>query len=56
MGLLLLIILCGVEGHKRVDGNTEFIRLVNDYIAKEPSLYGTLLPIRDGMFLIKKIG
>lgn len=37
------------------DRSTEFIRLVNDYIASEPSLYGTLLPIRDGMFLVKKI-
>jgi caffeoyl-CoA O-methyltransferase len=36
------------------DRNTEFIRLVNDYIANEPTLYGTLLPIRDGMFLVKK--
>lgn len=36
------------------DRNTEFIRLVNDYIATEPTLYGTLLPIRDGMFLVKK--
>lgn len=44
------------EGHKLVDSNTEFIRMVNDYIAKEPSLYGTLLPIRDGMFLVKKKG
>lgn len=37
------------------DKNTEFIRKVNDYIAQNPDLYGTLLPIRDGMFLIKKI-
>lgn len=44
-----------LEGHKLVDSNTEFIRLVNDYIASEPTLYGTLLPIRDGMFLVKKI-
>lgn len=36
------------------DRNTEFIRLVNDYIANEPTLYGTLLPIRDGMFLVRK--
>lgn len=36
------------------DRNTEFIRKVNDYIATEPTLYGTLLPIRDGMFLVKK--
>lgn len=37
------------------DRNTDFIRQVNDYIASEPKLYGTLLPIRDGMFLIKVI-
>ncbi|RPJ77888.1 MAG: O-methyltransferase [Alphaproteobacteria bacterium] len=37
------------------DRNTEFIRKVNDYIATEPTLYGTLLPIRDGMFLVKKL-
>ncbi|MGZ3809077.1 MAG: O-methyltransferase [Bacteriovorax sp.] len=37
------------------DRNTEFIRMVNDYIAAEKTLYGTLLPIRDGMFLIKKL-
>ncbi len=37
------------------DRNTEFMRLMNDYIAAEKTLYGTLLPIRDGMFLIKKI-
>lgn len=37
------------------DRNAEFIRLVNDYIATEPKLYGTLLPIRDGMFLIKVV-
>lgn len=42
------------EGNKLIDSNTEFIRMVNDYIASEPSLYGTLLPIRDGMFLVKK--
>ena len=35
--------------------NTKFIREVNDYIASEKSLYGTLLPIRDGMFLVKKL-
>ncbi len=37
------------------DRNTEFIRLVNDTIAQNENLYGTLLPIRDGMFLIKKL-
>jgi caffeoyl-CoA O-methyltransferase len=34
--------------------NTKFIREVNDYISKDSSLFATLLPIRDGMFLIKK--
>jgi len=36
------------------DRNTDFIRELNDYIANEPTLYGTLLPIRDGMFLVRK--
>lgn len=36
------------------DRNTEFIRLVNDYVAESNELYGTLMPIRDGMFLIRK--
>ncbi|QDK42885.1 methyltransferase [Bacteriovorax stolpii] len=36
------------------DRNTEFIRAVNDYIAGNPDLYGTLMPIRDGMFLVQK--
>lgn len=36
------------------DRNTEFIRLVNDYVAASDDLYGTLMPIRDGMFLIQK--
>jgi caffeoyl-CoA O-methyltransferase len=35
--------------------NTKFIREVNDYIALEKNLYGTLMPIRDGMFLVKKL-
>ena len=34
--------------------NTKFIRELNDTIAKREDLYGTLLPLRDGMFLIKK--
>lgn len=37
------------------DKNTEYIRQVNDFIAQNEDLYGTLMPIRDGMFLIKKI-
>lgn len=36
------------------DRNTEFIRLVNDYVAASEDLYGTLMPIRDGMFLIQR--
>lgn len=38
------------------DRNTEFIRLVNDYIAESTDLYATLLPIRDGMFLVRRNG
>jgi len=37
------------------DRNTEFIRAMNDYVANSNDLYGTLMPLRDGMFLIKKI-
>ncbi len=36
------------------DRNTEYIRAVNDFIAESKDLYGTLLPIRDGMFLVRK--
>ncbi|NOT80901.1 MAG: methyltransferase domain-containing protein [Bacteriovoracaceae bacterium] len=36
------------------DRNTEFIRAVNDYVAASPDLYGTLMPIRDGMFLVQR--
>lgn len=43
-----------LDASEHRDRNTEFIRMVNDYIASEPTLYGTLLPIRDGMFLVKK--
>ena len=35
--------------------STQAIQAVNDYIANRDDLYGTLLPIRDGMFLIQKI-
>lgn len=42
------------EGHKLIDANTEFIRMVNDYISSNPDLYGTLLPVRDGMFLVRR--
>lgn len=36
------------------DMNTDFIREVNNYIFEAQDLYGTLLPIRDGMFLVQK--
>ena len=36
------------------DRNTEFIREVNNYISESSDLYGTLMPIRDGMFLVQK--
>lgn len=36
------------------DRTTEFIRDVNNFIAESEDLYGTLMPIRDGMFLIQK--
>jgi caffeoyl-CoA O-methyltransferase len=35
--------------------NTKYIRELNDYLAKNNELYATLLPVRDGMFLIKKM-
>lgn len=38
------------------DRNTEFIQALNDFVADSPAIYGTLLPIRDGMFLIQKKG
>lgn len=38
-----------------INRNTKFIRDVNDFVANNSNLYGTLLPIRDGMFLIRKI-
>lgn len=34
--------------------NTQFIRELNDYLASRTDLYCTLLPIRDGMFLVQK--
>jgi caffeoyl-CoA O-methyltransferase len=37
------------------DRNTEFIRAMNDYISQSENLYGTLMPIRDGMFLVKRM-
>lgn len=35
--------------------STQGIRHINDFIANNDELYGTLLPIRDGMFLVKKL-
>ncbi len=37
------------------DKSTEHIKALNDYVSESPSLYGTMLPIRDGIFLISKI-
>lgn len=36
------------------DKSTVAIREVNDFIAKESNLEATLLPVRDGMFLVRK--
>ena len=36
------------------EDSTASIQKVNDYISSRKDLYGTLLPIRDGMFLIQK--
>lgn len=35
--------------------STQAIREVNDYIQSSKNLYSTLLPIRDGIFLVQKI-
>lgn len=37
------------------ESHTEGIRAVNNFIAENDDLYGTMLPVRDGMFLIKKV-
>ncbi len=34
--------------------NTQFIRELNEYLTTRTDLYCTLLPIRDGMFLVQK--
>ena len=36
------------------DDSIKGIRKLNDYIAAQSDLYGTLLPIRDGVFLVRK--
>lgn len=45
-----------VEGFKEgeLDKSTQFLKDFNDYVANSDDLYGTLLPIRDGLFLIQK--
>lgn len=35
--------------------STEYLRELNDFIASSSELYGTLMPLRDGIFLVKKI-
>lgn len=42
-------------GDQEEHRNTKFIQELNNYIARNTELYGTLLPVRDGMFLIKKM-
>lgn len=36
------------------NASTRAIKEVNDFVAEHPDLYGTMLPIRDGIFLITK--
>lgn len=36
------------------DTSTEHIQALNDYVAQSEELYGTMLPIRDGIFLITR--
>jgi caffeoyl-CoA O-methyltransferase len=37
------------------DQSTEHIKALNDYVSASPDLYGTMLPVRDGIFLITKV-
>lgn len=37
------------------DSSTQSIQQLNDFIASRDNLYGTLLPVRDGIFLVKKL-
>ena len=37
------------------DVSTSTIKSLNDYVSNASELYGTLLPIRDGIFLITKV-
>lgn len=36
------------------DKSTPILKQVNEFIANHSNLYGTLLPVRDGIFLVKK--
>jgi len=37
-----------------IDKSTEHIQALNDFVSSNDEIYGTLLPIRDGIFLITK--
>lgn len=37
------------------DKSTQYIQELNDYIAQRDDLYATLIPIRDGLFLVQRI-
>jgi predicted O-methyltransferase YrrM len=44
-----------VEGYSdEIDKSTDYLKEFNDYISNEEGLVKTLLPIRDGIFLIQK--
>ncbi|TDJ04975.1 MAG: methyltransferase domain-containing protein [Deltaproteobacteria bacterium] len=38
-----------------IDSSTSAIKTINDFIENDSSLYATLLPVRDGIFLVKKV-
>jgi len=38
-----------------MDSSTSAIKTINDFIENDRSLYATLLPVRDGIFLVKKV-
>ncbi len=44
-----------LKGETEEHRNTKAIQEFNDFVAGNEKIYGTLLPVRDGMFLIKKI-
>lgn len=44
-----------VLDEKDQESSTLGIKAVNDFVAASEDLYGTLLPLRDGIFLIQKI-